>query len=190
MGINIVATVILLLFVVTAVLFIRSLGEGDVISRYRFDASGAYVGVEGFIVTRGRVVFQRGRLDFAVMPPPAIPVGWRFSRWPRNQPLAFKLSRSGFQSITFRYGMSAGIGKRPIWDGTMHAEAFPLYPLLVLLAIPLCLWVIAHRRQARRELEGKCPNCGYDLRATSDRCPECGMIPREVAPQPNEPNSN
>ena len=60
---------------------------------------------------------------------------------------------------------------------------FPLRPGLA-LGVPLWLcsalfglWGVSILRRAREPLTGFCPACGYDLRATPDRCPECGRIP-------------
>ena len=59
------------------------------------------------------------------------------------------------------------------------------FPWTLLWVVPLAGAVASAARLlldspksiSRRRRLGLCESCGYDLRATPDRCPECGQVP-------------
>jgi hypothetical protein len=102
----------------------------------------------------------------------------------------FEMADSGTPGfISHRWGFGFGRG----WRGYMfvtsddlratggavwsHAIAMPLWFGAVLLAIAPLAKLHSLISAARRKRSGLCRICGYDLRATPDRCPECGTIP-------------
>jgi len=82
--------------------------------------------------------------------------------------------QSNFQWAIFQYG-SGGLG-----GGFERWISFPAWLVGCLaLVVPLSrTWRLRSDLIIRRK--GRCVQCGYDLRATPDRCPECGTKSKAV----------
>ena len=57
---------------------------------------------------------------------------------------------------------------------TMTTVAAPLWLLVAVTGVVPILRGMRYARRARLRRRGLCPSCGYDLRASPERCPECG----------------
>jgi hypothetical protein len=97
------------------------------------------------------------------------PRGWQhfgFSRKPRLQSLRDGFSFRRFLEPGSVSGLTVGVTSvaAPYWFCTLGLATAPV------------LWLTRRRpwQRADRRRAGLCPQCGYDLRASPERCPECG----------------
>jgi hypothetical protein len=60
------------------------------------------------------------------------------------------------------------------------------FPLVGLLCAIPCL-IVVHRIKRSIERIRRCSSCGYDLRASRERCPECGA-PIQKSDEPSSDN--
>ena len=99
------------------------------------------------------------------------------------------------RSVRLGPGVSASLQRENFWftfefAGRTHTQVLSalgcvLFPAFVAV---LAYWTAGEeaRRQRRRATRGLCPACGYDCRATPERCPECGTAVVSKAGPPSE----
>ncbi len=87
----------------------------------------------------------------------------------------------GFEIVYLNYRdsflVTDKMGKRPMQIVRQQSITLPLAVIFLPAMILAALWKRRETKQRRRFAQGLCATCGYDLRATPGRCPECGTVP-------------
>lgn len=105
------------------------------------------------------------------------PFWWSYDA--RTEAVTANLDSEDCHNMDYAPIQVLGFGVQRFAEGSMHLRnivvTIPFWALtLLFLAYPL--WTIFSRRFWREDASraGRCRQCDYDLRASSERCPECG----------------
>jgi len=162
----------LVLCVATAALWARSYFVVESVFRSRWDAATHESSETDLSWSDGRFEF-----DFERVSAPLLNAAWRNFGWQHSTtaspPAQFAWWDFKHQPRTGLLGTNGVMG----WYETWTID-FRIWALAAVASLLPGYWLFAKIRQARGARSGHCLVCGYDLRATPDRCPECGTIPK------------
>jgi hypothetical protein len=181
---NLAAAMSLLLCAATIAIWIRSYWVGDQLHRSRWTIVALLDGTQQmhsfeifFVASRGGFLIESRVQDAHwTQHDSMLPAGVSVERsWTTHPPkeLEYTDLRVPWWRLGFGYHV-ANYGRGYV--ATNHDLWFPAWSVALIFAVLPAVRIIRGRRRRRRSKENRCLNCGYDLRATPDRCPECGTI--------------
>lgn len=101
-------------------------------------------------------------------------VRWVWKSWPAHQTFFGADEPPLLRAIGIGW-----IRTRTVLTGEMYWEVHVRFALLASVCALTTMLLVWHRWRTTRRRPGLCLECGYDLRASPERCPECGTpIPR------------
>ena len=187
-SLTILSLLICLLLTVACIGSFRA-GEGPALRTVRFDNGWEVVRDLDIWSARGGLFIQYARSDLRRDEPSGQPGYFVWKRdlilkypyvFPGPKAHTFQIKRLGFLASTERFGPDDATFDNGrivrLWDSRVEDTVImPHWPLILLTAILPAIRIKRYFRQRRRAREHLCKCCGYDLRASPDRCPECGV---------------
>ena len=163
---NLLTALSLLLFVAFAALWVRSMWAADVVTLQVDRSADSCLWVYAEIHRNGMGVGTHRR-----------PLREDSGRWEWQHGAARSYAGAGWAvgSAFNRVGFSCGTYDHR--DHHIVAACAPFGFLLPAAAVlPAARFYAARRARRCKQTQGRCVQCGYDLRATPTRCPECGTV--------------
>ena len=179
------AGVSLVLCVATVVLWVRSYGGIRCVAEVNpATPPGGGVAImalmdQGRIVVIGQSPFRRAMIDPVARSRRQIGF-WTFTP-PLNDPPSWAWLRTAGPETFRREAAGFIVQATPGW---MWLVTVPCWAVVIATNIVPAAWVLRRRRALGTQRLGFCLRCGYDLRATPDRCPECGTAPKTAHEKP------